>query len=341
MRDVSVAEARANRRRALPDPPRRRVRHIVAVFSVVTLFAVGSGGPGGAQTRTAGVPEGEWEGWLTFIAASPGGPGGTGSGTFTMSSAAGAVTGDASWVFGPADATAVVQGDATAPQLQVTSILVNGSPSPVSASDPPIQLTITTSTCEMVTGSGSGVGGVVASGSWTAIREGALTVDPAGFQRDLAELVERMKTIEAEIVAGEPVDDWDLLVALLAAESVSQGLSRSPECSGFGSAHSSIAVGLLADLLGAVIDNGEAVGNQMFADLVRAAVGAGSIGAGASHPGAEDLALDVLDEIQFRIDQAIADDDAGGLRILAVLAHQMGYGSLEDAALAGLEAVGA
>ncbi len=299
--------------------------------------------PVGAQTATDEVPAGDWTGWLTFVTSGPRNIAGAGSGTFEMTSASGALEGDARWVFessvSPVDVTAVVQGEATAPELQVTSLVINGSPSPVSASDPAIPLTITTATCEMVTGSGSGVGTVTATGEWAAVRAGALSGDPAAFQQDLTDLTLRIESIQADLLAGQPADRWDLFAATLLAEDLTQALARSPECGGPATARSSIAVGLIADLLASVIADGREIDTQWFVDLVRAAVDVGAIGAGSSGPAAETLEADVITEIQFRIDEAVAGGDIATLLDLAALSYQLGYRSLEEAALDGIDEV--
>lgn len=322
----------------------RKSRSFGVVVGVAALLAATLPLDSGAAQQAADeVPEGNWDGSLTFVASTPDGLAGAGSGSFTMTSAAGSLAGVASWVFdagASADVTADVQGPSTAPEFQVTSIIVNGAASPVSASDPPIPLTITTASCEMVTGSGSGVGNVVAMGEWVAVREGSLTGDPAEFRQLLDELTVRLATIEDDLLAGRSVDRWDLFLATFAAQELSQLLSRSPACGGPGPSHSTVVVGLIADLLAKAIEDGSEVDTEWFIDLVRTAVEVGALGAG-SGPAGDALEFDVIAEIQFRIDEAIAAGDADTLRHLSVLALQMGYESLEDAAVAGLEEVGA
>ncbi len=324
--------------------PSRSIGVMIGAVAAAFLPA----GLGAAQPSGPGVPAGDWDGWLTFVAMTPDGTSVAGTGGFAMQSDDSRLTGEAAWAFDTAlstgrsaraDVSAIVQGASSAPQLQLTSIVVDGSDVPINRTDPPNQLSITTVSCEVVTGTSSGVGAaLLTSGQWLAVRDGSLSDDATVFGNDLAELIVQIESIEVDLLAGAAFDRSSLFAAILASEQMSQALSRSPECGGPFGAHGTVAVGLIADLLANAIEAGDVVDTRSFIDIVLAGVEVGAIGASTS---ADGLELDVLAEIQLRIDGAIAARDAESLRQLTSMAYQLGYRSLADAATAGLEDIGA
>ncbi len=228
----------------------------------------------------------------------------------------------------------VFQGQTLTQNSQVTPAMVGPMEIPVQ---------ITYASCERVEGDASQAfrEGVTAAGgtptvreqTWVAVRTGAVPDAAAEFQAQINDLNLDALILLDEARSGAAIDAraWGELIdrgaQLLAA------IERAAECGGVaGTEHRSFVARWVSDLLGLVLDEPERFDMITVAQVLSLAYESGAIGSGAGSAEADELEADAIEEIEERLQDAIAADDSNALTIIAALAEQMGWRSIADRA---------
>jgi hypothetical protein len=289
-------------------------------------------------------PDGTWTGTLWFTAAiRPVGGSGAGVGSFSVEVADGQINGPAAWEYAGVSIAGIPNGatvtgrfaGATDAPLLFADIINAGAATVDNTGGVGIELEITSSTCEMVEGTGEGRPPVEADGHWSAVRSGSVP-DAAAFTAESAEIAIALEELEADIATGAVTDSALLFDVIDRALALTASIDRSPDCLAFGGFHRMVGADILSRLLVVVLDGTVDLDTAWFADIVLASLEAGTIGAGASDPGADTLELAVIDAMFARVEAAAAAGDSAALFQLGALAQQMGYRSIEDAVLEAL-----
>lgn len=307
------------------------------VLAVAVLASVLSVGWASAASDRA-FPQGQWRGDLVFVAVHrPTGESGAGNGSFQLESDGTSVSGTITWTavtsMGSATVEASLAGAASAPQIVNGTVATTAGVFPM---DRPLDMPISWATCEQVAGYGIGVNSVDVTADWLALRSGS-AADPASFSAQAEQLVADLNQIEAQVGSGEEVAPADLIDVAARAVALAASLDRSPECEVFSATHMGIAAHIMARILELALANPDLISDRALNTLAVAALEVGAIGSGAGDPGAADLEFDLIAELDRRIEEAIASGDLERLFELGALAQQMGYESLEQRALEGLE----
>ncbi|RMH77531.1 MAG: hypothetical protein D6683_08795 [Actinomyces sp.] len=297
---------------------------VMSVLTVPLAFAAGD----------RAFPPGRWAGDLVFAATGLG-DSAVGSGRFEVRSDGASLEGTISWTArtsrGVASVEAAVEGPASDPVVADGTVTTDIGSFPM---DVPAPMPISWASCEQVAGSGVGVNGVTVDADWLAWRADAVT-DLAGFRDEVDALVAELQELEVLLASGEVPPSADLAELASRAVELASAVSRSDECSPFGAEHGAIGGFIVARLLAAAIADPD-FPLDVLADLATVALETGALGSGAGDPSAADLEVDLIAELQRRIDEAVAARDYETLLDLGALTQAMGYRSLEDQVLTAL-----
>ncbi len=308
---------------------RRTSRVAVAVVTMVGLLT-----PSGVLAAGRAFPEGSWAGDLVF-AASGYGETAAGNGTFEVDSDGTALDGTIEWTAvtsrGTARVEANISGPPTDPMITDGFISTSAGTFPM---DIPAPMPIRWATCEQVAGYGIGVNGVTVNADWLAWRLDSVT-DLPDFRIEVDGLIEDLQGLELLIASGETPDTEMLVTLATRAVDLASSVSRSDACSPFSTEHSAIGAAIVARILEAALAD-PTFPLDVLADLATVALETGAIGSGAGDPSAAELEADLIDELQRRIDEAVAGGDYETLIELGALTQALGYRSLEDQVLTAL-----
>ncbi len=311
-------------------------RRTVTVLALAVLAsAVPAGGVTAAGDRA--FPEGRWQGDVIFVAVHrPTGGSAAGGGGFELESDGVSLSGTITWTAATERASATVEasiaGPASAPQIVDGTVATSAGTFPM---DRPLEMPISWATCEQVAGYGIGANAVDVSADWLAFRAGSVT-DPASFAAEAETLVADLVRLETQVGSGEEVAYVDLIDVADRAVGLAASLQRSPECEVFSATHMGFAAHIMARILELALANPDLVPDATLSALAVAALEVGAIGSGAGDVGAADLEFGLIEELERRIEEAIASGELERLFELGALAQQMGYESLEARAVEGL-----
>ncbi len=309
---------------------RATVAVAVTIVIVITTVLAGSAAP--AANRA--FPEGSWTGDLVFVASGYG-ESAAGNGTFEVDSNGDSLHGTIAWLAvtsaGTARVEANISGPASDPMITDGFVTVASGTFPM---DIPAPMPIRWATCEQVAGYGIGVNGVNVDADWIAWRTDSVT-DLPEFRTEVDALIEDLQNLELLIASGE-VPETEMLINLAGrAVALASSVSRSDACSAFSAEHSAVGAAIVARVLRAALDD-PSFPLDVLADLATAALETGAIGSGSGDPSAAELEVDLINELQRRIDEAVGAGDHEALIELGALTQALGYRSLEDQVLAAL-----
>lgn len=215
------------------------------------------------------------------------------------------------------------------------------TPADVGPMELPVRITF--ASCERVEGDASrsyqeavesaGGSARVPEQTWLALRTGSVPDAATAFEDQVAMLTEDAYFLLADARAGDPIDasEWQELVdrgaQLLAA------IGRADECGGVARPlHRNIVARWVTDLLVLVLEDPGSFGLNTVAQVLSLAYESGAIGSGAGTAEADELEADAIENIEMRLEAAIAAGDTTELIVIAALAEQMGWRSIADRA---------
>jgi hypothetical protein len=232
----------------------------------------------------------------------------------------------------------VIEGQTITTPTQIT-------PATVGPMEIPVRITF--ASCERVEGDASQSfrEGVTAAGgtptvreqTWVALRTGAV-VDAADlFEDQISDMTLEALVLLGDARSGAAIDPaaWGELIdrgaQLLAA------IERTDDCGGVARPeHRNIVARWVTDLLRLVLDEPGRFDISTVAQVLSLAYESGAIGSGSGSAEADELEADAIEDIEARLEAAIAADDTYIMTIIASLAEQMGWRSIADRAGAAL-----